>query len=167
MDLAALAPTHATEWGAIGMTAPPSTPTDSQLVKIAEVPQLPVWRYVGRLAPLALLWIVMAGLLGWLLYSRAGWNEKSDQADMREWIDNTRIFRKTPAELVKEYVDLLSEPNLGLDYSKRVKSKRDEIDEQDSRHDRADSRLRGTASALPGGLQPGGDIPRSNRARWT
>ena len=49
---------------------------------------------------------------------------------MREWIDNTRIFRKTLAELAKEYVDLLSDPNPGVDYSKRLKSKRDEIDEQ-------------------------------------
>jgi signal transduction histidine kinase len=95
----------------------------------AEAPPLLVWRYIGRLAPLALLWIVMAGLLGWLLYSRAAWNEQSDRADIREWIDNTRIFRKTLAELVKEYVDLLRDAEPGGDHARRLKAKRDEIDE--------------------------------------
>jgi signal transduction histidine kinase len=92
-------------------------------------PRLRVWRYVGRLAPLALLWVGMAGLLGWLLYTRASWNEQSDRADIREWIDNTRIFRKTLAELVKEYVDLLDDANPGGDHARRLKNKRDEIDE--------------------------------------
>ena len=93
-----------------------------------EAPPLSVWRYVGRLAPLVLLWVVMAGLLGWLLYTRAAWNEQSDRADIREWIDNTRIFRKTLAELVKEYVDLMSEKNPGAEHGNRVQAKRDEID---------------------------------------
>ena len=70
-------------------------------------PPLPVWRYVGRLAPLAVLWGVLVGLLGWLLYTRANWGEDSDRADVREWIENTRVFRKTLTELVREYADLL------------------------------------------------------------
>jgi signal transduction histidine kinase len=71
----------------------------------------------------------MACLLGWLLYSRASWNEQSDRADIREWIDNTRIFRKTLAELVKDYVDLLTATDPGGDHAQRLKTKRDEIDE--------------------------------------
>jgi signal transduction histidine kinase len=106
------------------MTTPNATPDPTP-----GAPPLPIWRYVGRLAPLALLWVVMAGLLGWLLYTRAGWNEQSDRADMREWIDNTRIFRKTLAELVKEYIDLLQDTSTDPGHAVRVKHKRDEIEE--------------------------------------
>jgi signal transduction histidine kinase len=89
-------------------------------------PPLPVWRYLVRLAPLVVLWAVMAGLLGWLLYARASWNEDADRADMREWLYNTRIFRKTLAELTRDYADLLTDP---APDPARLKHKRDEITE--------------------------------------
>src|ERR1700733_7679141 len=89
-------------------------------------PPVPVWRYVFRLAPLVILWLLMAGLLGWMLYTWAGWSEQADRADMREWLDNTRIFRKTLAELVREYVDLLQDENPGPGYTNRLKNKRNE-----------------------------------------
>ncbi len=92
-------------------------------------PPLPVWRYVGRLAPLAVLWAVLVGLLAWLLYTRANWSEESDRADVREWLDNTRVFRKTLAELVREYVDLLHAETRGPDHHDRVTFKRAEIEE--------------------------------------
>ncbi len=88
-----------------------------------------VWRYVGRLTPLVVLWAVMAGLLGWLLHARANWDEDSDQADMREWIDNTRVFRKTLAELARDYVDLVMDTSPGPDHANRLRNKRDEIGE--------------------------------------
>ncbi len=72
----------------------------------------------------------MAGLLGWMLYTWAGWSEQADRADMREWLDNTRIFRKTLAELVREYVDLVLDENPGPDHANRLKNKRNEIEEQ-------------------------------------
>ncbi len=95
----------------------------------ADAPPLPVWRYAGRLAPLAVLWAVLVGLLGWLLYTRANWGEETDRADVREWLDNTRVFRKTLTELVREYVDLLRAEQRGLDHADRVKNKRAEIEE--------------------------------------
>jgi signal transduction histidine kinase len=91
---------------------------------------VPIWRYVVRLTPLVVLWLLMAGLLGWMLSTWAGWSEQADRADMREWLDNTRIFRKTLAELVREYVDLLVEENPGPDHANRLKYKRNEIEEQ-------------------------------------
>lgn len=106
-----------------------STPTPDSEVTDTDAPALRVWRYVGRLAPLGLLWIVMAGLLGWLLYSRAAWNEQSDRSDMREWVENTRIFRKTLSELVKEYVDLVLENDPGAEHAVRVQLKLEEIEE--------------------------------------
>ncbi len=104
--------------------------TTSALPPGTEAPPLAIWRYIGRLAPLAFLWVGLAGLLGWLLYSRAGWSEASDQGNMREWIDNTRIFRKTLSELVREYVDLQAGTNPGPDQSTRLRNKREEIEEQ-------------------------------------
>ena len=104
------------------MSSPPLPPE-------ADAPPLPVWRYAGRLAPLAVLWAVLVGLLGWLLYTRANWGEETDRADVREWLDNTRVFRKTLTELVREYVDLLRADHRGLDHADRVKNKRAEIEE--------------------------------------
>lgn len=106
----------------------PETISDTPSALIS--PPVPVWRYVVRLAPLVILWLLMAGLLGWMLYTWAGWSEQADRADMREWLDNTRIFRKTLAELVREYVDLLTDENPGPDYANRLKNKRNEIEEQ-------------------------------------
>ncbi len=99
----------------------PSPPSDE--------PRFPLWRYAGRLAPLAVLWAVLVGLLVWLLATRATWGEESDRADVREWLDNTRVFRKTLAELVREYVDLLHVEVRGPDHADRVRNKRTEIEE--------------------------------------
>ncbi len=101
----------------------------SSPVAKSEAPHLSVWRYAGRLAPLAVLWVVLIGLLVWLLATRANWGEESDRADVREWLDNTRVFRKTLAELVKEYVDFLNAEVRGPDHDDRVKNKRAEIEE--------------------------------------
>src|SRR5580692_4818350 len=109
------------------MNTSDSMPTQSSALLS---PPVPVWRYVARLAPLVVLWLLMAGLLGWMLYTWAGWSEQADRADMREWLDNTRIFRKTLAELVREYVDLVMDENPGPDHPNRVKNKRNEIEEQ-------------------------------------
>ncbi len=94
-----------------------------------DAPRFPVWRYVGRLLPLAVLWGVLVGLLAWLLATRANWGEESDRADVREWLDNTRVFRKTLAELVREYVDLHDTEERGPDHGDRVKNKRAELEE--------------------------------------
>ena len=110
------------------MSMPVTDPEGGTLVP--ESPPPSAWRYVGRLAPLVVLWVGMAGLLGWLLYARAGWNEESDLADIREWVQNTRPVRKTLGELAREYVDLLTENPPGPGHELRLKNKRDEIQEQ-------------------------------------
>jgi signal transduction histidine kinase len=81
---------------------------------------------------LILLWLGTASLLGWLLYSRAYWNEVADQANIREWVENTRIFRKTLTELAQEYIRLHRlEENAETDTAWDVlrRHKRDEIAE--------------------------------------
>lgn len=89
-------------------------------------PRFLAWRYAVRLAPLVLLWAVLVGLLGWLLATRANWGEESDRANVREWVDNTRVFRKTLSELVREYVDLLHAPDVP-NRADRAQDKRAEI----------------------------------------
>jgi signal transduction histidine kinase len=92
---------------------------------------VPLGRFLLRLSPLILLWLGTAALLGWLLYSRAFWNEVSDQANLREWVENTRIFRKTLTELAYEYIEL-HHPENSEDASAwevRRRNKRDEIAE--------------------------------------
>jgi signal transduction histidine kinase len=95
----------------------------------SDAPPLSVRRIAERLVPLGVLWAVLVGLLGWLLYTRASWGDESDRADVREWVDNTRVFRKTLTELIREYVDLLRTESRGPDYADRVKNKRAEIEE--------------------------------------
>src|SRR5438552_17731996 len=89
-------------------------------------PPLPIWRYFGRLAPLAFLWIFLVGWLGWLLYSKAFWTQQSDEEDIREWLNETRVFRKTLPELIAEYVELAENPS-GAD-PQRLTTKHDEIE---------------------------------------
>ncbi len=90
-------------------------------------PPLSLARLLIPLVPLLLIWLGTAGLLLWLLYSRTHWNEWGDEADIREWIENTRIFRKTLAELAREYLELnLSSPVDNGDNPRRT-VKRSEI----------------------------------------
>ncbi len=90
-------------------------------------PPQPLARLLIPLLPLLFIWLGTAGLLLWLLYSRTHWNEWGDEADIREWIENTRIFRKTLAELAREYLDLtLSSPGDNGDHPRRT-VKRSEI----------------------------------------
>jgi signal transduction histidine kinase len=101
------------------------TSSNAQLM----APPLAVWRYVARLTPLVLVWVTLVGFLGWLLYVRAGWNEASDRADVKEWLENTRIFRKTLGELVRDYIAIAQEGASGPDQAIRLRNKRDEIEE--------------------------------------
>jgi len=78
---------------------------------------------IWRVVPLAALWIALVGWLGWLLYSRTAWTEKSDEQDMREWLNETRVFRKSLPELVGEYVELVEQHE-----ADRARVKFDEIE---------------------------------------
>jgi signal transduction histidine kinase len=73
-------------------------------------PPFPVWRFVGRLTPVAILFLILVVWLGWLLYSKAAWTQQSDEEDIREWLNETRVFRKSLPELLDEYVELARSP---------------------------------------------------------
>ena len=92
-------------------------------------PPLPVGRYVLRLGPVVVLWFVLVGWLAWLIYTQATRGQEADRADVREWLDEARNFRKTLPELVRDYVALLEEDPPGAQHDKRLRAKAQELAE--------------------------------------
>ncbi len=66
----------------------------------------PVWKYVRGLAPPLLMLAVLVGWLGYTLYRQAEWWQEADEYNLREWLNEARVFRKTLPELVREYLDI-------------------------------------------------------------
>jgi signal transduction histidine kinase len=62
------------------------------------------WRYVRGLAAPVLLWALFVGLLVDTLRSRLHGDEEYDEAALREWVEESRIFRETLPELVRAYL---------------------------------------------------------------
>jgi len=89
-----------------------------------------VLSYVWGLAPVILVWALLVGWLAKTLYDRATWSEDADAATVREWLDETRIFRKTLPELVRDYLRLKDEAAAGAGNPERLAAKRAEIEEQ-------------------------------------
>lgn len=88
---------------------------------------------IGRRYALALLaalaaWMGLVGALVWLVYTRTAWLEQADQAHLREWLDESRVVRKTLPDLAGEYV-ALRESGLPADDDVVVR-KAEEIAEQ-------------------------------------
>src|SRR5262249_6790852 len=65
---------------------------------------LPWWKFVRALAPAVLFWAALLTWLAYLLSERTGLGPETDDADLREWIDEARTFRKTLPEVVREYL---------------------------------------------------------------
>ena len=63
-------------------------------------------RFVVALIAVVTLWTSLVGGLAYLLYARTFWLRESDEANLREWIDEGRIFRKSLRELMADYFDL-------------------------------------------------------------
>ena len=61
-------------------------------------------RYTLALAAVLAVWIGMVAALVWLIYTRTSWLEQADQAHLREWLDESRVVRKTLPDLAGEYV---------------------------------------------------------------
>src|SRR5262249_6060533 len=81
-----------------------STPTTRARWPMA-VPDRTGWEYGRRLTPPRLLPAVLPGWLGFLLYSRAQWWQESDENNLREWLNESPIFRATLPELVRDYLE--------------------------------------------------------------
>jgi signal transduction histidine kinase len=63
------------------------------------------WRYVRGLSAPVLLWLLFLGVLFETLHSGLAGNDAYDEAALREWIDESRVFRATLPELVREYLE--------------------------------------------------------------
>lgn len=63
------------------------------------------WRYVGGLALPALLWGLFVYVLVDALRARLHGAEEYDEAALREWVEESRVFRETLPEMVRGYLD--------------------------------------------------------------
>jgi len=98
------------------------------------VPIRASWRNVGNyllgIAPFVFVWLILVGWLVNLLHSRASWSEVSDTAIVREWLEETRSFRRTLPELVREYEQVRTDVKAGTVLPERASEKRAELEEQ-------------------------------------
>ncbi len=62
------------------------------------------WKYVRGLTPPVLVLAVLVGWLGYALYVRVQWWQDADEYNLREWLNEARVFRQTVPELVREYL---------------------------------------------------------------
>jgi signal transduction histidine kinase len=89
----------------------------------------PRWLFAATLAVAFVVWTLLVGGTARLLYTRTFWLRESDEANLREWLDEARIHRKALPEQVAEYLELRD--RFGLpEGDERVVSKRQEIAEQ-------------------------------------
>lgn len=86
-------------------------------------------RFAIALTIVLLLWAALVGVVAYLLYARTFWLREADEANIREWLDEARIYRKSLPELTAEYIDLHDRQQLG-DSDGLVVVKRQEIAEQ-------------------------------------
>ena len=63
-------------------------------------------KYALGLAPFVIVWVVLVVWLSILIQAKGEWSDRSDEAVMTEWIEETRPFRKTLPELAKDYLRL-------------------------------------------------------------
>ena len=87
------------------------------------------WRLLLGLAPAALFWAVFVGWLAYALYERSQFSQKADDANLTEWLDESRVFRKSLPELVREYLAERDKAQPG-DSDESLTDRADEIQEQ-------------------------------------
>ncbi len=88
------------------------------------------WFLLGIMVPLVMI-ISLAGLLIYLFSNQAQSGAKNDRADVEEWLEETRVFRKTLPEIVREYIDLYEQyGNEDASSNEYIQRKREEISEQ-------------------------------------
>ena len=62
------------------------------------------WRFFLGLAPAIIFWAVLVGWLAYALSERSQFSQRADEANLVEWLDEARVFRKSLPELVREYL---------------------------------------------------------------
>jgi len=90
---------------------------------------LPWWKFFRALAPAVLFWAALVTWLAYLLSERSDQGRDTDEANLREWIDEARTHRKTLPEVVREYLNRLDSYD-GDPNKPEVKSKAEEVSVQ-------------------------------------
>jgi signal transduction histidine kinase len=67
-------------------------------------PRVPRAKLVRGLAPAIVCWVALVGWLAWAIYARTQWSRETDEANLSEWLDEARVFRKSLPELTREYL---------------------------------------------------------------
>src|SRR5437870_4345770 len=89
-----------------------------------------VWKHVRGLAVPVLIIIALVAGLAYSLYSRAHFWQESDEYNLREWLNESRNFRPTLPDLVRQYLklqQLISEAGSRSGYSRRQRDLQDAI----------------------------------------
>jgi len=68
-----------------------------------EPPAAGRWKFVLGLAPAIALWAILVAWVAFLLYDQTLWWRKADKANLQEWLDESRVFRKSLQEMAREY----------------------------------------------------------------
>lgn len=68
-------------------------------------PRQRFWRYLRGLAVPIVLWGLFVGILVDTLRSRMRGDEEYDEAALREWVEESRVFRETLPEMVRDYLE--------------------------------------------------------------
>ena len=87
-------------------------------------------RYALALAATIACWAALVGALVYLAFSRTSWLQEADAAHVREWLDESRVFRKTLPDLIAEYVALATNIHPPAPDAEEVTNKAEEIREQ-------------------------------------
>src|SRR5262249_54373633 len=66
-------------------------------------------RYTLALAASLACWAGLVGALVYVINSRANMLRQADEANIREWLDESRVFRRTLPDLVGDYLALRDE----------------------------------------------------------
>jgi len=82
---------------------------DTDFVPALSREHRPFWKYLEALAPAILVWVILIGALFVLFLRQTNRSDAADRELLREWIDETRIFRKTLPELADEYAEEANE----------------------------------------------------------
>jgi len=77
-----------------------------------------------------LSWLALVGALVFLVFSRTSWVQQADATQITEWLDESRVPRKTLPDLVAEYITLRDKYPGPMPDSAELIYKADEIREQ-------------------------------------
>lgn len=83
-----------------------------------------VFENILGLGPVIIIWAILVGWLAWLIYDRAKLSEKADEAALREWLDESRNFRKTLPEMIREILNTIK-----TSQNEKTKLRKEEIEE--------------------------------------